>query len=440
VRPPAALSWSGPGQAELFGEGAVPTVQQFHGFIRPAIAWQRFDQSAAASRFIQSSTSGHAARADVEAEVEKAGQAMASGWAHYVVHLVLLAAGMGAALHLAAVGTTVLARGRDRPPVRGSRLRVLLAALLSGALTAAFVGVTVVSAYRQLRDVHSLADLVGTSQFAPVPKADGPVHGHADIVVIGDSTAAGLGNALVRHPTREDRDCDRSRESYAQALQSVTRTPVLNLACSSATIEQGLLGPQTRGGTTLTQVSRLKAVSPHRAVIVSIGANDVGWTDFVRYCAVTPQCGNPVTEQLFESRLNTFKIQYAQLLQQLAQLPGHPTVIVNQYYDPLGTSLDCLQPSVTPTPGSSSSSGPPAPSGLVDNLNTMRSEIAHLNAVLARGAAAFHDVVVQPDFAGHTLCTAQPWVQGPGSPAPLHPTSAGELAIAAADLPYLLGD
>jgi hypothetical protein len=31
------------------------------------------------------------------------------------------------------------------------------------------------------------------------------------------------------------------------------------------------------------------------------------------------------------------------------------------------------------------------------------------------------------------LCTADPYVQGPGDPAPLHPTVAGELVIALAD-------
>ncbi|HXP54367.1 MAG TPA: hypothetical protein VN847_05405, partial [Streptosporangiaceae bacterium] len=40
---------------------------------------------------------------------------------------------------------------------------------------------------------------------------------------------------------------------------------------------------------------------------------------------------------------------------------------------------------------------------------------------------------VRPDFTGHALCDADPYVQGVGSPAPFHPTAAGELAIALAD-------
>ena len=55
-----------------------------------------------------------------------------------------------------------------------------------------------------------------------------------------------------------------------------------------------------------------------------------------------------------------------------------------------------------------------------------------LNAVLRSGAEAFGDLVAEPRFDGHALCSAQPWVQGLNDPNPFHPTAAGELAIAAA--------
>ena len=45
---------------------------------------------------------------------------------------------------------------------------------------------------------------------------------------------------------------------------------------------------------------------------------------------------------------------------------------------------------------------------------------------------------VAPSFAGHELCTAQPFVQGFEDAAPLHPTAAGEIAIALADEQALL--
>lgn len=39
----------------------------------------------------------------------------------------------------------------------------------------------------------------------------------------------------------------------------------------------------------------------------------------------------------------------------------------------------------------------------------------------------------QPDFAGHQLCTSQPYVQGLDAAAPFHPTATGQSAIALAD-------
>ena len=49
------------------------------------------------------------------------------------------------------------------------------------------------------------------------------------------------------------------------------------------------------------------------------------------------------------------------------------------------------------------------------------------------GASVIQSGVADPPFAGHELCTADPYVQGPDDPAPLHPTATGELAIALAD-------
>ena len=68
--------------------------------------------------------------------------------------------------------------------------------------------------------------------------------------------------------------------------------------------------------------------------------------------------------------------------------------------------------------------------------------LGQLNTVLAEGAQVFGFGVADPQFTGHELCTADPYVQGPDAPAPLHPTATGELAIALADqqaLPALQG-
>ena len=56
-----------------------------------------------------------------------------------------------------------------------------------------------------------------------------------------------------------------------------------------------------------------------------------------------------------------------------------------------------------------------------------------LNIVLARGAQASGLIPVRQDFTGNALFVSFPYVQVMHDPAPFHPTSAGELAIALAD-------
>jgi hypothetical protein len=64
---------------------------------------------------------------------------------------------------------------------------------------------------------------------------------------------------------------------------------------------------------------------------------------------------------------------------------------------------------------------------------TLDARLATLNQVLAAGAKTFGFVAVQNDYSGHELCTGQPFVQGLHDSAPMHPNTAGELAIALAD-------
>ena len=161
-------------------------------------------------------------------------------------------------------------------------------------------------------------------------------------------------------------------------------------------------------------------------MIVSIGADDLGWSALLRLCTVTTTCDDSASTAYFQQSLATFTVGYYQLLRRLAALPSHPTVLVNLYYDPFDTSQHCLD-SVGLSPAKEKSL-----TGLLDALNN----------VLANGARATGLIAVRPDFTGHALCDPEPYVQGIRARAPFHPTLAGELAIALADgqaLQQLLG-
>jgi hypothetical protein len=48
----------------------------------------------------------------------------------------------------------------------------------------------------------------------------------------------------------------------------------------------------------------LKSIPGLRTVVVSIGANDVGWADFLRLCFGLERCDDQFSQALFDSRID----------------------------------------------------------------------------------------------------------------------------------------
>jgi hypothetical protein len=194
---------------------------------------------------------------------------------------------------------------------------------------------------------------------------------------------------------------------------------VENLACGSATINDGLLGVQGLGNGQIAapQFSLASEATHARLIIVSVGADDLQWSVMTRLCAASSACNDKISGAYFSQLLGSFTRAYYELLSELDNLPWHPAVLVNEYYSPFGTSLGCMaQYGMTPA-----------------KARDLISRLDQLNTVLAQGAEAFGFGIAQPRFTGHELCTPDPYVQGPSDPAPMHPNASGELAIALAD-------
>jgi hypothetical protein len=395
-----SASTSGPGTLELFGQ-SIPTTQQFSGPIRPRLLWAEvthYDELL------------HALK-----QPEHLGEALRGGWTAYFTRQLIIA-GLVAAT-LAALCLALLRRSW-RVVVAG----VIVAAVVTGGLDATAIG-SAAHGLQQLSQVRTLDQLVGRSPLAVDPTTPRAPAATASTVVIGDSTAAGAGNPLVEHPTAEDIACRRSRDSYAADIAAVNGSAVVNLACTNASIEQGLFGAEVINGAVITsQLATLEEMHGVKIVVVSIGANEMHWAQLMELCLAAPQCDDSASAAWFSQALDSFTVDYYDLLQRLAALPGLPRVIVNEYFDPLPAKPACTgQPAITAAKSA-----------------VLTSRLTTFNTVLADGAASFGFDAVAPSFAGHELCTSQSFVQGLDDAAPLHPTAAGEIAIALADEQALL--
>ncbi len=123
------------------------------------------------------------------------------------------------------------------------------------------------------------------------------------IVSIGDSVAAGQGNPAPGSPDWLSHRCYRSTLSghWVAAREVIEASPsaelgLASLACSGATIDAGLLGEQrTRliGPPEQPQLERLAELARRArlvALLLSVGANDVGFARIVGFCATRPDC------------------------------------------------------------------------------------------------------------------------------------------------------
>jgi lysophospholipase L1-like esterase len=393
-------SLSGPGELDLFGQ-VVPTRIRFAGPIRPQLELDRISITAQIVNQL---------RADGYHHVELTlSQQLAAGWERYFVWETLIAAGF------TAIGLITVYAIRRR---HVAWKMVAGGVAIAVAINVGGIVATASSTPKLLRSVHTLDELVGVDTIQP-PATPVKVNPNVQVVVMGDSTASGYGLPWVSSSTALDQGCGRSADSYAVDLATTNGWNVENLACGSATIPDGLLGAQllANGQVAAPQFSLASEATHAKLIIVSVGADDLQWGVMTQLCAGGGVCNDKISGAYFNQLLSTFTRHYYELLSELTDLPGHPQVLVNEYYSPFGSSASCL-----------------GHYGMTQAKATdLTSRLDQLNKVLAQGAGAFGFGVVQPQFTGHELCSSDPYVQGPTDAAPLHPNIQGQLAIALAD-------
>ncbi|MBZ5737109.1 GDSL-type esterase/lipase family protein [Nocardioides mangrovi] len=392
------LDLSGPGELDLFGQRLDTTVE-FAGPVRPRIRLTHITLSQQLRDF----TSGGG---DSAASLSSA---LVDGFRRYI-YWEIAVVGVVAVLIAGAV-TGWLRRGW-----RASLVFIALVLVVTEAINVGAIMSTAYTAPDKLGDVRSLQALVGDAPELRVPAKQPRDDVAGRVVVIGDSTAAGIGNSPLPDPTPDDEACHRSSDAFAVALANVGTAPVTNLACSGATIRAGLLGPQAAGSRTVPAQLSSRALADAATVVVSVGANDVRWSDQLLVCAVSVSCQNNAEQAAFQQDLSAFSVDYLELLSALQQLPTQPEVVIDLYYDPFAGDIDCL-----------------ADLGVTaEKQEAMLSKLTAINEILRSGAEAASFRTAEPNFDGHGLCGATPFVQGVDDPAPFHPTPGGEVAIALA--------
>jgi hypothetical protein len=398
-----SFSLSGPGELDLFGQ-VMATKPQFEGPIRPLLQLTHITIDARVAQLLRSD--------DPRQLKLDLSQQLAQGWTRYFEWETLIAAGF-------AVVALIAVSGLCRQSYKNMAKTVIAGLAVVVAVNVGGILLTASSTPAVLRSVKTLDDLVGVDPLQPPSQnPPRPLPG-VQAVVIGDSTAAVAGNSVTQSASALDRACRRSSQAYAADLAAVNNWNVLNLSCSSATIQNGLLGAQVLGN---GQVAPPQLVEAERAthakvIVVSVGADDVQWSIMTKLCVASTVCNDKVSGAFFSKLIGDFTRSYYELLGDLAALPSSPAVLINQYYSPFGPDLSCL-----------------AEYGITAaKAKVLTARLTQLNTVLAQGAQTFGYGVTSPQFTGHELCTADPYVQGPDDRAPLHPTAEGELAIALAD-------
>ena len=231
---------------------------------------------------------------------------------------------------------------------------------------------------------------------------------------LGDSVAAGAGLEGGTAP------CYRSTASYGYTVSQSTGLPIDHLACTGAKADDGLYGEQERDGYILpAQINQAFNGGAPDLMTVTIGANDARWTQFIRQCYYI-RCGYDIDTARFAAYLVDLKLELNIVMARIHALSNGnpPQVIVTGYYSPFSSASCADTENLT-----------------AQEKSWLNSRTTSLNRAIKGTVDKYSYAKFAPvSFAGHEICSVDPWIQGPTSPMPFHPTAAGQRTIANAVL------
>lgn len=252
-----------------------------------------------------------------------------------------------------------------------------------------------------------------------------------EVVAIGDSVAAGVG-ATYPKPGASARACRQTLNGYPVLLAA-------DLAPRGAS--GGLRHRACSGATTKDALAQVGAVSADTDVVtITVGANDVGWTDTITRCSLAPaDCQAAVDAAVARYRKSDLVTLLAAVDREAAGPGSGPTVLVTGY--PRLYSTDAIARGTCPSgvrhPGRAAAA---AINSGVERLNAKMKQATATGAARSQHVSKVRFVELDSIFRGHLICSSRPWINAlPGSNGPgpvddfvlpFHPNDAGHRNIA----------
>lgn len=230
-----------------------------------------------------------------------------------------------------------------------------------------------------------------------------------EYAALGDSIAAGAGL-----PENNNGTCDRSAAAYPYHIAAVLNVSFIHVACQGATMNDLLVSQRIVGPNPAPQLDSAFAAGTPQLITITAGANDARWQTVLLRC-LRRTCGTDSDTRTVQVTLASLHNETQAVFNEIAMRSSGttPQVVLTGYYNPIASCVG-------------------ADSRITSSeLAWINDQLHSLNQTLASAAAGYSFVTFVPiDFTGHDLCSSDPWVQGTRNPAPLHPTAAGQQAIA----------
>lgn len=238
--------------------------------------------------------------------------------------------------------------------------------------------------------------LCGLLVLASPATADVPV----SYVALGDSYSSGEGNRPFDGPCHRALSSDSAYPRMLPTLAGYLAQPSFH-ACTGATVDDVLLHPQPRRGSQRTQLEYVDTST--RLVTLTIGGNDLGFDDIVKQCLLPGNCSKWKIADRVEAGLQTIKAELVDAYTRIRSRMDSGGQLLVAGYPRLFVSEDAgCKLFISDTEAEWMNS-------LVARGNRRIAEAARA-ARQQKGNVSYVDVTER--FAGHELCSEDPWLYG----------------------------